>query len=310
MSQSLARLMPVRWNPGSESRFRVQLTGRGQDLRWISPAGQQGDVLARMPSLSTAARPQRPSALAVVLAQDEGKEQPVMSYQPYGTGRVVAIEGAGMWRWAFLAPQHQQSEPVYDELWRGLMRWLALGSGLAPGQNAALRTDRVSFFTGEAAAATLLVREEVAAKGIGQVELRRADGGTVGQFTPAPVGEEPGVFRVDFGILPEGQYRATLESDEKDAALTVALDVRPNYSEQLDVAARPDLMARIAADSGGAVLDEAGGSDLSRKFREHLASSRPARYREIPLWDRWWVLTLIVGLWGAAWGIRRAGGLV
>jgi hypothetical protein len=69
-------------------------------------------------------------------------------------------------------------------------------------------------------------------------------------------------------------------------------------------------MARIAADSGGAVLDEAGGSDLSRKFREHLASSRPARYREIPLWDRWWVLTLIVGLWGAAWGIRRAGGLV
>jgi hypothetical protein len=310
MSQQLSRLMPVRWNPGSESRFRVQLTGRGQDLRWISAAGPQGDVLARMPSLSTAARPQRPSALAVVLAQDEGKEQPVMSYQPYGTGRVVAIEGAGMWRWAFLAPQHQQSEPVYDELWRGLMRWLALGSGLAPGQNAALRTDRVSFFTGEAASATLLVREEVAAKGVGQVELRRADGGTVGQFTPAPVGEEPGVFRVDFGVLPEGQYQATLASEEKGAELTVAFDVRPNYSEQLEVAARPDLMARIAAESGGAVLDEAGGSDLARKFREHLSSSRPARYREIPLWDRWWVLTLIVGLWGAAWGMRRAGGLV
>ncbi|HUE72540.1 MAG TPA: hypothetical protein VMP01_16770 [Pirellulaceae bacterium] len=310
MSQQLSRLMPVRWNPGSETRFRVQLTGRGQDLRWISAADPQGDVLAHLPSLSTAARPQRPSALAVILAQDEGKEQPVMTYQPYGTGRVVAIEGAGMWRWAFLAPQHQRSEPIYDELWRGLMRWLALGGGLAPGQNATLRTDRVSFFTGEAASATLLVREEVAVKGIGQVELRHTEGGTRVQFTPAPVGEEPGVFRVDFGILPEGQYLATLPSEEENAELTVAFDVRPNYSEQLDVASRPDLMARIAAESGGAVLEEAGGTDLARKFFEHLSSSRPARFREIPLWDRWWVLTSIVGLWGVAWGMRRAGGLV
>lgn len=310
MSQQLSRLMPVRWSPGSESRFRVQLTGRGQDLRWISAAGPQEDVLARLPSLSTAARPQRPSALAVVLAQDEGKEQPVMSYQPYGTGRVVAIEGAGMWRWAFLAPQHQRSEPVYDELWRGLMRWLALGGGLAPGQNAALRTDRASFFTGEAASATLLVREEVAAKGIGQVELRRADGGRVDQFAPAPIGEEPGVFRIDFGVLPEGQYLATLPSEEKTAELNVAFDVRSNYSEQLDVAARPDLMARIAAESGGAVLDEVSGGDLAQRFRGHLSISRPARFREMPLWDRWWALALIVGLWGVAWGMRRAGGLV
>jgi hypothetical protein len=310
MTQQLSRMMPVRWSPGAESRFRVQLTGRGQGLSWISSSAPSQDALARMPSLSSSSRPERPSALAVVLALDDGAEQPVISYQPYGGGRVVAIEGAGMWRWAFLAPQHQQHEPVYDELWRGLMRWLALGAGLAPGQNAALRADRVSYFTGENASATLLVREEATVKEFGKVALRKANGEAIGEFVPSPIGDEPGVYGVDFGVLPEGAYRAALEGHDDSSELTVAFDVRPNYSERLDIAARPDLLARIAEESGGIVLDDADGGKLTKQFREHLAASRPVRFQETTVWDRWWVLAAVVGLWGAAWGLRRARGLI
>ena len=309
VNQKLARLMPVRWSPASEARFRVSLTGRGQDLNWIPATASPTGGLSRMPSLATTAKPERPTPLAVVLAQGEGGTQPVVTYQPYGTGRVVAVEGAGMWRWAFLAPAYQQDEPVYDSLWQGLMRWLISGAGLAPGQNAALRSDRVTFFTEEPASATLLVRDEAVAAGIPDIELKTGDGKAAGTFKPSPSGDEPGVYRVLFGQLPAGQYTAAAGGGQ-DAAASIAFDVRINAAEQLDVAARPDLMAKIAEGSGGAVLSGADSADIAQRFQQHLAKSRPVQIRQIPLWDRTWVLVAIVACWGLAWGIRRAGGLV
>ena len=57
--------------------------------------------------------PEAAKALAVVLATGvgggSGQASPVMVYQPVGNGRVVVVEGAGMWRWAFLAPEHKQA---------------------------------------------------------------------------------------------------------------------------------------------------------------------------------------------------------
>src|SRR5207244_2789081 len=98
--------------------------------------------------------------LATSVAQATGDGSPVVAYQPYGSGRVVVVEGAGMWRWAFLPPQYQQYEEVYGSLWHSLLRWLVSSAGLLPGQQLALRADKVSFSTTEPATATLLVRED------------------------------------------------------------------------------------------------------------------------------------------------------
>ncbi|MBW3541207.1 MAG: hypothetical protein KY476_13140, partial [Planctomycetes bacterium] len=103
VNQELARLLPVRWSPARESRYRISLTPRGEDLNWLGPHVSGGaDALARLPSLARAGTPQRPKPLAVVLATaDADAGPPAVTYQPYGVGRVVTIEGAGMWRWAF-----------------------------------------------------------------------------------------------------------------------------------------------------------------------------------------------------------------
>jgi hypothetical protein len=310
LNQKLARLMPVRWAPSPESRFRMQVTSRGQDLSWISAAPGSGDALARLPSLATSARLQHPTPLAVVVAESPGQAQPVVSYQPYGCGRVVAIEGAGMWRWAFLSPDHQQAEPIYDGLWQGLMRWLVASGGLAPGQRLALRTEKVSFFSEEPAVATLLLRESEFTGELPRIELQR-DGAVVGSFAPVPLGDEPGVFRVSFGPCPTGTYRASVAgSQAKDMGATVAFDVRPNFTEQLDTASRSDILNQIAEKSGGAMLQEVSAAEIERRFREHLARNRPVQFRETTLWDRWWVLALVVGLWASAWGLRRQKGLI
>ncbi len=273
------------------------------------------DVFGRLPSLATAAPAERPKPLSVVLAKSETEPgPPVFTYQSYGTGRVVAVEGSGMWRWAFLSPQYQQHDQVYESLWQSLLRWLVSSVGLVPGQDLVLRTDRVTYTAGEPVSALLLRRHEAAGTKAHEVELRGEDGGSSGKFPAIPLGDEPGVYRVPFGALPVGRYRAAVVMPDGQASenstTTVAFDVRSNAAEQLDVEARPDLMARIAEQSGGAVLASHEADSLGEKFREHLSRSRPERVRRIIAWDRWWILTGVFVVWGVAWGLRRSSGLV
>jgi hypothetical protein len=312
VSQRLGQLLPLRWIPARESRFHVNLTERGRDLRWISPGGQEpaGVVLSRLPTLATASLAEQPKPLAVVLAQAGERENPVVVYQPYGTGRVVVIEGAGMWRWAFLPPPHQQLDEVYPLLWHNLLHWLVSSADLLPGQKLALRSDKVRFRTTEPATGTLLLREDLAKGPIPTVELR-SDGVAATTHTPVPMDDEPGTYRIMFGKLPEGHYQARVSgSDAGDPSGSAAFDVRNLFEEQLDLKARPDLMARIARESGGLVLDSGSASETIGRFQEHQDRSQPARVRRFPAWDRWWVLVTIFGVWCTAWAVRRHGGLI
>ena len=312
----LARLMPVRWSHARETRFRMKLTERGSDLSWLKPADSgDEDYFSRLPSLATTAPAEQPKPLSVVLARSEAEAgSAVVTYQSYGTGRVVAVEGSGMWRWAFLSPQYQQHDQVYASMWQSLLRWLISSVGLVPGRDLVLRTDKVTYASGESVSASLLRREDSAAPKTLEVELAGEDGGSSAKYPAVPLGDEPGVYRVPFGTLPEGRYRASVVFPEGQKAdnstTTVAFDVRANMAEQLDVQARPDLMARIAEQTGGAVLAHGESASLAQEFREHLARSRPERVQRITAWDRWWILTGVLVVWSTAWGLRRSAGLV
>jgi hypothetical protein len=320
VNERLATLLPVRWTPSDESRFRVRLTPSGQDLHWLSIGrGGDDDPLAKLPSLARRARPQLRPALTTVLATAVGARQPtqadpVVSYQPVGLGRVVVIEGAGMWRWAFLPHAYEQLDNVYGTLWRSLTRWLVASAGLLPSQKVALRTDQVTFNTDDVVSATMLLRESLWKGEPPKVELVR-EGAPPGltrrlaSIAPVATGDAPGHFVVPLGRLPEGRYQARVVGVD-DAAARTAFDVRGNLRERLDVAVQADLMRFIAEETGGSVLEETPTDELARKFEQHLAQSRPERTLRSPAWDRWWVLAGLVVVWGAAWGLRRWSGLV
>lgn len=313
VGQRLGQLLPLRWEKARESRFQVALTERGRDLRWLAADTAADEGLMRLPSLATAARPEQPKPLAVVLATAKVQaeaDSPAVIYQPYGSGRVVVIEGAGMWRWAFLPQQQQKQDDVYRALWHGLLRWLASSADLLPGQKLALRSDKVRFTSAEPASVTLLIREEDAGGPVPPVELT-GDGGARQSVKPVALGDEPGVFRVSFGKLPEGRYQARVAgAPENDPSALAAFDVRSPSDEQLDLTARPDLMARIAQESGGAVLEGDRARDVVAQFQEHRERSRPQRVIRMSAWDRWWVFLGVLAVWGWAWGLRRSGGLI
>jgi hypothetical protein len=315
VNQRLAQMLPLRWTPTREERFRVNLTERGQDLHWFPSASPESDSsLANLPTLASTGRAEQAKPLAVVVATAHSQaqpESPAVTYQPYGSGRVVVVEGAGMWRWAFLPPQQQQLDEVYRSLWHGLLRWLVSGADLLPGQQMALRCDKISFSTFEPAAAMLVMREEALKGPTSPIELRGGDGKVVRTVTPVPMGDEPGSFRVMFGKLPEGRYQAHVAgTPDTDPATTAVFDVRSLFEEQLDLKARPDLMARIAEVSGGAILTGDEPGMIVEQFQQYAEHSRPQRIRRLSAWDRWWVLLVVFGVWATAWAARRSGGLV
>jgi hypothetical protein len=323
LSQPLARLLPVSWSRSRESRFRVQLTERGRELHWLprSDTGLPGEVLGRLPTLARNEQPHEPKPLAVVLATStaaaaagaDGGPAPVVTYQPYGAGRVVVIEGAGMWRWAFLPPQYRNDGDVYGGLWHSLIRWLASSSGLPPGRDMALRADKVAFRTDEPATATLLLRGDVSPREVPKVVLEGNVPGKSNTFTPINSGDETSTFRVLFGALPEGRYQARIAvsgAAPSTSAEAIAFEVRGFADEQLDRDARPDLMARIARESGGAVLASGSPGELIMQLRAARERSRTEQVLRYPAWDRWWVLMGIIAIWGTAWKLRRSAGLV
>jgi hypothetical protein len=307
LSQRLAQLLPVQWSPTRETRFRPQWTERGKELRWLA-----GESLELLPALVTTSRPDNPRPLTTVLASSAAKEgtSPVMSWQPYGAGRVVVIEGAGMWRWAFLPPEQQSLDGAYRTLWDNLLRWLATSADLLPGQELALRMDKVSFGAGESAAGMLLVRDASRQSAPPVVELQSAALPEPRTLRPVPLEDDPNAFRVVFGKLPEGSYHAKVAGAAGNERASAAFDVRVTSDEQLDLKARPDLLARIAQESGGVALSAERLDETVGQLVAGITRSRPEQVRTVPAWDRWWVLLIVFGIWGLCWATRRSSGLV
>lgn len=312
----LRAMLPVEWKPGPESRFRIDLTERGQSLGWFGGDRGAKARLSDLPSLSSTTRIDAAKPLAVVLAGSIGPNQddvrPAVLYQSFGAGRVVVIEGVGMWRWAFLPPPFRGHDDTYQALWQSLLRWLVTGPRLLPGQDVAVRSDKLEFGPDEEATATMLVRDGQWADGPPQVTLEGSGFEGKRSFTPVALDDDRAAYRVNFGRLAEGDYSGAIEGVEGDEGSTrLAFEVRKLLDEQLYLQARPDIMGRIALLSDGAVLGE--GDDvaaIAATIRQQTQADSAQEVRRQTAWDRWWVLLGALGLWGVLWTVRRTAGLV
>lgn len=312
----LAKLLPVEWTDQTSDSVKVQWTEQGRDLRWLSPRSEE--MLALLPGLSTGNSAKPNSPLAVVLATGPQGKTPALSYQYYGSGRVVVIEGAGMWRWAFTPPSLKQTDDIYNTLWHSLVRWLVSGTGLLPGQLVTLRPDKVSFKMGDNVGGTLLVRTPP--KSAPRVELWGEKDAVPpkGQkwdypqhVTAIPMGAAAGAYRVEWGKLPPGRYRARVAGyPASESGAQAVFDIRQFTDEQLNLSARHDLMARIASDTGGVALLSDEPAQLLQEYQNYRQRLGVDRVQRICAWDRPWVFTLVLCLWTMAWIIRRSAGLV
>jgi hypothetical protein len=266
----------------------------------------------RLPSLITATRVQNEKALAVVLARagtGDSTEMAILAYQRYGQGKTLAIAGQGLWRWAFLPPELAQYGQVYADFWTQTIRWLVNDSEFLPGQNLSLRTDRMTYAQKDVVNFLGYVRGVKPAT-LPEITLTQPDGKTV-SIVPAKADGNAADFTATFRPTLPGEYIATmppLNGTERSVPASASFTVYPGQEEDANRTADPALMQQIAAASGGQALTPADLSSLPERVRAvELASRQTEDARS--LWDRGWVLALLVGALGAEWLLRRRIGL-
>ncbi|MFO1063020.1 MAG: vWA domain-containing protein [Pirellulales bacterium] len=321
INNKLAEMLPVRWTESVDVRFRTQITRFGMDTAVFDPLVTDGlDPLGTLPSLATSAVVKPRAGLPQVLVQGvtdiEGGSVPVVTYQPFGTGQAIVVEGAGMWRWAFLPPQHASKDKIYSTLWQSLIQWVISQQDLMPGQKVGIRSDRAVFLAGDRVTASVVLRDvsqfqDESGRLDLAVLLQSVDGSLPKRFSIAPAGDDEELYQVDFGSLDVGNYTAQVVQGSKDTVIALTpIEVRDPWFESLEVDARPDLMRKVSQLSGGSELRPVDVKSLVAKFNERLAESRADKVIRKTLWDRPLVLLVILGGWITTWIVRRQSGLV
>ncbi len=315
-----AELLPVKWVPANEARVRAEVTQTGIDNSvFDSLLADSANPISTLPTLAIGATPKQRKGLPQVLMQsttaDSNEPIPVVTYQPFGNGQSIVVEGAGMWRWAFLAPQHASKERIYANLWQSMIQWIISQQDMLPGQEVALRPDRASFLTGEAASCSVILKNPTkwnveADHGL-SVLMQSSETEVPIRFSLTASGIDNGLFRADLGAPDVGYYTLKLVQGDQDQVLAAsAFEVRDPWFENLEVDARPDLMSQIARISGGEVLQPEQAKQLTTKFEQAIKKQQKHEETRTTLWDRPIVMIMILAGWIATWVVRRQNGMI
>lgn len=344
----LREILPAAWAEDEERRFRLELTERGRSLELFrsskkgkAPAPPPDDdprvILKDLPDLVTATRVVRERALAVVLARAKGAgpgaEMAAITFQPYGAGKVVVVEGQGLWRWAFQPPGGAAADrAVFESFWSNVVRWLAGSSEFLPSQSLSLRAGKPAYGVDEGPILYVFERAPPrdAAKGAPAprppvvVEVAREDGAKEAgglafpiRVEPAPVPGDETLKRAVLEPLPEGTYRVRLLAApaapapaEPAVAAETVFEVFPPLAERLDLRARPEVLRRIAELSDGELLSAADAPRLVDRYVRWVSRFRPDLETRTPAWDRPGILLAILAWLALLWLARRRMGLV
>lgn len=243
------------------------------------------------------------------LLQYQNQALPIVVSQRYGSGRAMSVNTASTWRWQMMMPYENQSHEI---LWRQLLRWLAVS---AP-ERITINFDREFYNVGDTVNISATILDD-AYEPDNDATLWMQTVGPLDQITDTPMEwdiSEDGVYRSSFTVEEEGVFNllvdvasaageAGLESSEKRTAFVVTPSLREYNNAALD----SGLLGRISDASGGRYFNiaDAGALPETIEFTPNAFSSE----EQIDLWDRPWLLALLIALMSLDWMARRLKGL-
>jgi uncharacterized membrane protein len=247
-----------------------------------------------------------PADGGIVLARAGEGGPPLIAARTVGKGRTVAVATDTTWRWAL--GRRAEADAAYATVMRNLVRWLVRDSEEHQVQ---VLTDRENYRVGDEIQVTATVLGDdfaprpgvplsVAARTVSAGAIRNEDGVTDvdGQFRLTLPAEREGTLAISATVPSIAEPFGT-------AGARVSISDRDGESEE--AGARPDVLARIAAATGGIVLPR-GGDPASIPTRGAAALATVHRKAK-PLASHPLVLLGILLPLGAEVMLRRRAGL-
>jgi hypothetical protein len=304
--------------PADVAPFVAKLTGDGarHPITALGSGGLSADqVWSSLPAIPgmnlTRARAGATVLLAHPTVEVDGRPAPVLTISEVGRGRVMTLSTDGSWYWAF--PSHARGAPTrtFERFWGNAIRWLVRDPDLT---TLSVTADPSAVEPGKPVGVVVVARQpdyQPAPGASVTVELLRADDGQVIGTSSAVAGPD-GTVRVEFPPPEAGAYKVVGRAVKDDKALGEASDavaVRAVGPELSDARVNARLLEEVARATEGAFFASPGFSLADVPLREPPLVE-VGRSKDLPLWDRWWWLTVLVVVLGLEWAVRRRFGYV
>jgi MG2 domain/Putative glutamine amidotransferase len=253
----------------------------------------------------------RPGAHALLvhptLTTSDGQPMPVLSVFTPGRGRALALTTDSSYRWGMGTAGRTGDASVYERFWDRALRWLARDPMLDPAQ---ITTDRASYGPGASVRVQVWLRDELyRARTPGPFRLKLSD--ARGQITRELPVETDADGRATLALnAPPRPAAYTLSVFAEGASQSLAEQgfiVEAGGDELADPRARPDLMQRIAAATGGQYF--AGPSQLPASSALPSTRTRVLGSELHAPFASGWVFALFIVFAGSEWWVRRRSGL-
>jgi len=300
---------------GGEETQTFLAVSEGQRNNPILRVSSSLDVWSKLPPSFTLDEPLRAKPEDIVLAtartQSSASTEPLMLSRNVNRSKSLAFLCYGLWRWKSYSEGIPGAERILENLISNSVRWLVTHDDEKPVQ---VRPSKEIFAGSDPVEFTAQVYDEnYRPIDDAEVSLSVSQKGHVSQLTLTSLGN--GRFEGAFDPLPEGDYtysgRATAGgrqlSEERGSFSVGGLNV-----EFQETRANKLLLQQIAARTGGRYFES---NDLQQLPRV-LASLPNFRLRDVSvarqfeLWNRPWMLGVVVALFAVEWFLRKKYGML
>ena len=317
----LADVMPVEVAPAAANgeEYFAELHVSPTPAGAMHPATQLGaseetslDRWKTMPALTTVNRIGRakPGATALLVGQSgtdgNAERQIVLAHQRYGRGKVIAFPVQDSWVWQMHATI-AVDDATHETFWRQMLRWVVSD---VPERVSMIAPDHVA--PGEVVTVRAQVNDE-SFLAVNGAAVSANVLGPDGQPLDIPfewIVDKDGEYRGSFTAKEPGLYRVRVSARVGDSVITggeeyvVAHDI---HQEMFGAAQRPELLERVARETGGRYYTPQSAEALARDIV--YTNSGNTVTEQLDLWDTPAMFIALLGLIGAEWLLRRKRGL-
>jgi len=239
--------------------------------------------------------------------QYQNQALPVLATQRYGSGRSMSVNTASTWRWQMLMPSEDES---HERLWRQMLRWLAQGAM----ERVTVNFDKPFYNAGDVVNVSVKVLDAAyEPDNNASLWIQRTDplGNAVDVAMEWDINQD-GTYVSRFEAGDEGVYRVLVDvasaagtglESEKPAAFVVT----PSLREFNNAGRDAGMLSRIADTGEGQYYDLSASRQLINDI-DHVPGAYSREIQE-DLWDRPWLLLLLITLMCMDWMARRFRGL-
>lgn len=311
---ALDPIVPVQWAEDTLAGGRLHAARSmavGDPLSFEG-LGDTDLILSRLPGMIAQTHIEKERAASIIWARtDAGDAQGTLpaavATQQVGRGRVLAILVDGLWKWALLPPEQADFDPVFPLFWTRAVRWLAGGGELLPGQSIGLSLSRLNVQPGSPVEITVQTRYVDASQFDPSLTVIAPDG-SEHRLEPSAANESGTRLTARYAPKDEGVYSVRLDTPGMSPpTLTSRFVVHDPSRERLDLSANHAPMESVARATGGHAYDANDPDALLMDVQAEAVAAQSEPITE-PLWDRAWVLTLLLSVLAIEWFWRRATG--